>query len=453
MNEILIVEDNKDMQFILKNVLEAAGYKLTSTGNGQRALLEAKKKRPDLVLLDMRLPGMSGLDILKELRKVYPQIYVIMMTAYTDVSDAVEAMKLGAYDYIAKPFRNDELLIMIKKTLQTESMVREINCLRKMVKSGINSIEIVGRSESIKRVLNKVEMISPTDMSVILQGKSGTGKEVIAKRIHKNSHRKNNPFVGVDCGAIPPSLIESELFGYESGAFTGADKAKKGKFEIANKGTILLDEITNLSMESQAKLLRALEEKKIQPIGAKEPRDIDVRVIVTTNIDFKTAIMEGEFRDDLYHRLNEFQILLPELKKRKEDIEILAENFLIESNLELGKSIKGISKEAMKLLNEYDWPGNVRELKHTIKRATLIETDEYIGVESLDIELLEEEDEETYIESLKQGESFNDIVAEVEKDLIIKALDLAKGNKTKAAEILKLNRKTLYRKLELYDLK
>lgn len=453
MNEILIVEDNKDMQFILKNVLEAAGYKLTSTGNGQRALLEAKKKRPDLVLLDMRLPGMSGLDILKELRKVYPQIYVIMMTAYTDVSDAVEAMKLGAYDYIAKPFRNDELLIMIKKTLQTESMAREITCLREMVKSGINSTEIVGRSESIKRVLNKVEMISPTDMSVILQGKSGTGKEVIAKRIHKNSHRKNNPFVGVDCGAIPPSLIESELFGYESGAFTGADKAKKGKFEIANKGTILLDEITNLSMESQAKLLRALEEKKIQPIGAKEPRDIDVRVIVTTNIDFKTAIMEGEFRDDLYHRLNEFQILLPELKKRKEDIEILAENFLIESNLELGKSIKGISKEAMKLLIEYDWPGNVRELKHTIKRATLIETDEYIGVESLDIELLEEEDEETYIESLKQGESFNDIVAEVEKDLIIKALDLAKGNKTKAAEILKLNRKTLYRKLELYDLK
>ena len=453
MKEILIVEDNKDMQFILKNVLEAAGYKIISTGNGQRALLEAKKKRPDLVLLDMRLPGMNGLDVLKKIRNVFPQIYVIMMTAYTDVNDAVEAMKLGAYDYIAKPFRNDELLIMIEKILKTESMVNEINLLRKMVKSGIERSEMIGISEATKKVLHKIEMIAPTDMSVILQGKSGTGKEVVAKKIHKHSNRKNKPFVGIDCGAIPPSLIESELFGYEAGAFTGADRAKKGKFEIANKGTILLDEITNLSMESQAKLLRALEEKQIQPIGAKEPRNIDVRVIVTTNIDFKTAILQGEFRDDLYHRLNEFQILLPELKNRKEDIEVLAENFLIESNIELDKNIKGISKEALKLLAEYDWPGNIRELKHTIKRATLVETNEYISVESLDIELLDEEDNETYIESLKQGESFNDIVAEVEKDLIIKALEIAKGNKTKAAEILKLNRKTLYRKLDLYNLK
>jgi len=440
------------MQFILKNVLEAEGYSLISAGNGPRALLEAKKKRPDLVLLDMRLPGMDGLDILKEIREVYPNIYVIMMTAYADVNDAVEAMKLGAFDYITKPFVNDELLLIIEKALKTDSMSKEITCLRQKLNAKDHNVGVLGRSEAVQKVLQKVDLIAPTDMSVILQGKSGTGKEVIARLIHKKSTRKNKAFVAVDCGAIPPSLIESELFGYESGAFTGADKRKIGKFELANDGTLLLDEITNLSMESQSKLLRALEERKIQPIGAKEPLNVNVRVIVTTNMDFNTIIMQGEFRDDLYHRLNEFQIILPELKKRQEDIEIFAEQFLLEANIELDKKIRGFTSAALQTLTKYSWPGNVRELKHTIKRATLVEKTDRIGVSALNIDLNGLADLPPYLEALEKGESFNQIIAGAEKELIIRALKLSGGNRTKAANILNLNRKTFYRKLGVYGI-
>ncbi|MFO7896844.1 MAG: sigma-54 dependent transcriptional regulator [Candidatus Cloacimonadales bacterium] len=452
MNTILVVEDNKDMQFILKNVLEAENYKFVSAGNGKRAINEAKKKKPDLVLLDMRLPGMNGFDILQEVQTLYPGILVIMMTAFADVKDAVIAMKMGAYDYITKPFDNDELLLIIQKALRTESLTREVSCLRRKLREKENQPEFMGESKTIKDVLRKVELIAPTKMSVILQGKSGTGKEVIARLIHQKSERSEKPFVAVDCGAIPPTLVESELFGYEAGAFTGAEKSKQGKFLEADGGTMLLDEITNLSIEGQAKLLRALEERKILPLGGKELIDVDVRIIVTSNLSFSETIKQGEFRDDLFHRLNEFQIILPELKSRQEDILPLAEHFLFEANTELGKSIEGFEPEVAEHFTNYHWPGNVREMKHMIKRAALMTSGELIEIDCISFEEVGEKCQPDLQLALDQGRSFNSIIMETEKELIRQALRLVNGNKSRAAEMLSLNRKTLYRKLEIYGL-
>jgi len=452
MNKILVVEDNKDMQFILKNILEAENYAFISAGNGQRAILEAERLKPDLVLLDMRLPGMNGLAVLQQLQKIYPGLLVIMMTAYAEVKDAVAAMKIGAYDYITKPFDNDELLLIIQKALKTESLTREVDCLRRKLNEKESKSLFLGNSEDIKKVLEKVDLIAPTKMSVILQGKSGTGKEVIARLIHKNSERRDKPFVAVDCGAIPATLIESELFGYEAGAFTGADKKKNGKFKEADGGTMLLDEITNLSTEGQAKLLRALEERKILPIGAKKLINIDVRIIVTSNLDFSSTIKKGEFRDDLFHRLNEFQITLPELKSRKQDILLLAEHFLFEANVELDKSIKGFAPEVAEKLCDYHWPGNVRELKHLIKRAALMTSGSLVEMDAMAFEEQKAEDNKRLLTALDQGKSFNSIILETEKEIISQALKLTNGNKSQTAKLLNLNRKTLYRKLEIFGL-
>jgi DNA-binding NtrC family response regulator len=452
MNKILVVEDNKDMQFILKNILEAENYAFISAGNGQRAILEAERLKPDLVLLDMRLPGMNGLAVLQQLQKIYPGLLVIMMTAYAEVKDAVAAMKIGAYDYITKPFDNDELLLIIQKALKTESLTREVDCLRRKLNEKESKSLFLGNSEDIKKVLEKVDLIAPTKMSVILQGKSGTGKEVIARLIHKKSERRDKPFVAVDCGAIPATLIESELFGYEAGAFTGADKKKNGKFKEADGGTMLLDEITNLSTEGQAKLLRALEERKILPIGAKKLINIDVRIIVTSNLDFSSTIKKGEFRDDLFHRLNEFQITLPELKSRKQDILLLAEHFLFEANVELDKSIKGFAPEVAEKLCDYHWPGNVRELKHLIKRAALMTSGSLVEMDAMAFEEQKAEDNKRLLTALDQGKSFNSIILETEKEIISQALKLTNGNKSQTAKLLNLNRKTLYRKLEIFGL-
>lgn len=453
MYRILVVEDNKDMQFILKSILESANYQFISVGNGDRAIMEAEIRRPDLVLLDMRLPGIDGLDVLQELRKIYPELLVIMMTAYADVKDAVSAMKIGAYDYITKPFDNEELLIIIQKALKIESLSRQVSRLKLQLSEKNETAKILGRSEAITKVLAKVKLIAPTNMSVILQGNSGTGKEVMARLIHDKSLKKNRSFVAVDCGAIPPTLLESELFGYEVGAFTGAEKKKIGKFEEADGGTLLLDEITNLSMDGQAKLLRALEERKINPIGSKALIDVDVRVIVTSNLNFLRLIEKGKFRKDLYHRLNEFMIKLPDLNQRKEDIPTLAEQFLLESSIELNKTIRGFSSDVLTKLTEYDWPGNVRELKHTIKRATLLATGTRIEVENIQIEVIADQERSNYQMALAGGETFSDIISGKEKELILRALEMAEGNKTKAAKILKLNRKTFYRKLETFGLK
>ena len=447
MNRILIVEDNKDMSFLLSTILKEEGFSVINVGNGVRAIQEAEKEVPDLVLLDMRLPGMNGIEILQKLRAIDPEILVIMITAFADVKEAVQTMKLGAYDYITKPFDNEDLLFSIRKALQTGNMSREIKALKEKLQQRKIIVSQMGSSQAIQRVIRQVDLIAPTNISVILQGKSGTGKEVVANLIHQRSPRKNKPFVAVDCGAIPNTLIESELFGYERGAFTGANSTKAGKFEEAEGGTILLDEITNLPLEGQVKLLRAIETRKVTPVGGKNNIDIDVRIIATTNRDFHQEMKEGRFREDLYHRLNEFQIELPELKDRDDDVIVLAKQFLQEANLEFNKAITAFSPGAENLLLSSCWPGNVRELKHAIKRAVLLAEEKEIGADHLSSVLHQGKARKTAQIELDEMIDLEILTDQFEKDLIEKALKKTGSNKTKAAKLLNLDRKTFYRKL------
>ena len=450
---ILIVDDNKDMQFNLSNILKDEGYEVIAAGDGKRAIKEVKTKYPNLVLLDIRLPGMDGIEILEEIKKIDKDLAIIMLTAYVDVKDAVRAMKLGAFDYITKPFDNEELVIVIKRALQTQHLSREVESLKKRLgeKTGID--KAMGESPQIKQVLKQVEIIAPTNMTVILQGSSGTGKELIANMIHQKSPRRDEPFIAIDSGAIPETLVESELFGYEKGAFTGADVQKEGKFEQANGGTLFLDEITNLSDTIQMKLLRVIEERKLQHLGGKRETKIDVRIIVATNTNLSEAVKAGRFRDDLFHRLNEFYINLPPLRERKEDIPILAKYFLDEANQDLNKKIKGFSGEAMKLLFNYHWPGNVRELKNTVKKAVLLSDSNFIQAQDLSLELpINTPKNPGLQQDLEKNASLKEItknaMREVEREAITKALAKVGGNKTKAAKFLKIDRMTLYSKIK-----
>ena len=462
MKTIFVVDDNKNMQVILKNILSDEGFQIATYENGKIALMEIEKNIPDLVLLDIRLPEMNGIDVLKKIMKIDKDLLVIMITAYGDIKTAVTAIKLGAYDYITKPFINEDIILTVKKALETKELRGEVECLRKKLKEKNETVKTIGESPEILKVLKQVELVAPTDISVIIQGESGTGKEVIANLIHKKSNRKDKPFVPIDCGAIPDTLVESELFGYEKGAFTGATSNKKGKFETANEGTLLLDEIANLPPAAQAKLLRVLQEKKVQKIGSTKPIDINVRIIVASNLDLSNAVKEGEFRNDLFHRLNEFKIILPLLRQRKDDIPILAKEFLNDSNKELKKNIQGFSREAHKLLLSYSWPGNVRELKHVVKRAVLLEEKTNITPEVLKLEIVLPA--EPYKESLdiyfrmilKEGYSLSDITSkvnsEMEREIIKKIMVEVKYNKSQAAKILGIDRNTLYSKMKNLDI-
>ncbi|MFZ2937698.1 MAG: sigma-54 dependent transcriptional regulator, partial [Candidatus Omnitrophota bacterium] len=308
METILIVDDNQDMRFTLSNILKEEGYETITAGDGERAIKEVKHKSPNLVLLDIKLPGMDGMKILEDMKKIDKDLIIIMLTAFGDVQGAVRAMKIGAFDYITKPFDNEEIVLIIKKALQTQYLSKEVEVLRKRLGEKTAIEEVMGESPQIKQVLNQVNIIAPTNMTVILQGESGTGKELISQMIHQKSKRKDKPFIAVDCGAIPETLVESELFGYEKGAFTGADERKEGKFEQANGGTLFLDEISNLTDGIQMKLLRIIQEKKVQHLGGRKDIKIDVRIIVATKTNLSEAMRVGKFRDDLFHRLNEFHI-------------------------------------------------------------------------------------------------------------------------------------------------
>lgn len=451
METILIVDDDKDMQFNLFNILKDEGYEVIAVGDGRRALKEVKMRSPNIVLLDIRLPGMDGMKILEEMKKINKDLMEIMLTAYGDIKNAVKAMKLGAFDYITKPFNNEELILTIKKALQSQYLSREVESLRESLREKTAIDKVMGESSQIKHVLKQVKIVAPTNMTVILQGESGTGKELIAQMIHQNSLRKDKPFIAIDCGAIPETLVESELFGYEKGAFTGADAQKEGKFEQANKGTFLLDEITNLPETAQVKLLRVIQERRLQHLGGKKDIKVDMRIIAATNTNFCEAVRAGKFRADLFHRLNEFHIALPALRERKEDIPILAKYFLHEANQELNKKVKGFSSQAMKLLLDYHWPGNVRELKNVIKKAVLLTETEDVLPAHLSIDI-KPQNEFKLEKHLSNGASFKDIIREVEGNLIRKALEEAGDSKTKAAKILHMNRKALYRKIKTQSL-
>jgi DNA-binding NtrC family response regulator len=458
MEYILVVDDNENMQFILSNILQEKGYEVECVGNGLEAIKKVRDRVPDLVLLDIRLPGKNGLEVLKKLREMYKEIIVIMITAYGDVKSAVSTIKAGAYDYVTKPFDNEELIHTIKRALKTYKLNREVKILREKLTEQAEMNKVMGNSPEVKKILKQVELVSPTNISVIIQGKSGTGKEVIANMIHQKSNRADNPFIAVDCGAIPETLVESELLGYEKGAFTGADTHKKGEFELADGGTLFLDEISNLPLAAQAKLLRVLQERKLRRIGGSKTIEVDIRIVVATNLNLLDMVNEGNFREDLFHRLSEFKIVLPLLKERKDDLPVLAEEFLREANIELNKEIIGLSSESMRRLLDYDWPGNIRELKHTIRRAVLLCDNEYILPECLKFETNTNpcksvDNIESSLQRIIKGDStLSEIIAELnndtEKNIIRKILEEVKYNKSKAAKVLGIDRNTLYAKIK-----
>ena len=428
--------------------MKDAGYEAIGVGDGKRGIKEVKKRSPDLVLLDIKLPGMDGMKVLEEIRQIDKDLTVIMLTAYGEVKNSVRAMKLGAFDYLIKPFDNEEILLTIKKALQTRYLSKEVDRLRKKLGEKVAIEEVIGGSPAIKQVLKQVEIVAPTNMTVIVEGESGTGKEIIANMIHQKSQRSDKLFVAIDCGAIPETLVQSELFGYEKGAFTGADDRKEGAFEQANGGTLFLDEIANLSDAVQMNFLRVIEERDLRHLGGRRNIKIDVRIIVASNTDLSDGVAQGKFRRDLFHRLNEFSISLPPLRNRGEDIPVLAKYFLDEANQEFGKKIRGISSEAMKLLLDYHWPGNVRELRNIIRRALLLSEYSEINIAHLK-ELADAiKSQRKTRKRLGKGASFEEIIQDTQRDLISEALDEAGGNKVKTAEILQINRKALYRKMK-----
>lgn len=462
METILIVDDDKDVQFTISNILKHAGYETIIAGGGNRALREIRKRSPDLALLDIRLPGMDGIKILEEMKRIDKDLTIVMVTAYGDIKNVVNAMKLGAYDYITKPFDNEELLLVVKKALQTRYLNKEVEILRRKLGERM-ATGIIGESPQIKQVFKQVEIIATTNMTVIIQGESGTGKELIAHMIHQKSQRRDKPFIPIDCAAMPETLVESELFGYEKGAFTGAGERKEGKFEQASGGTLLLDEITNLSDAVQMKLLRVIQERRLQHLGGKRDISIDVRIIVATNINLSDAARNGKFREDLFHRLNEFQIDLPPLRERKEDFPILAKYFLDEGNNEFNKKIKGFSAEAINSLFNYHWPGNVREMRNIVRKAVLLTDSDYIELSHFSTNTHKPQNETgttfntlrneiDLAEIFERGISFEEINQEFVKNLIKKTLQHTGGNKKKTAEILKINRRMLYRKMKSLSL-
>ena len=452
MKKILIVDDDKDMRDILSSLISSEGYETITAGDGRKALKEISAHSPDLVLLDIRLPEMDGMKVLEEIKKIDKNLPVIMLTAYEDVKGAVQAMKSGAVDYITKPFDNEEMVLNIKRALQTWYLSREVENLRKILEGKRIVERFLGESPPIKQILNQVKRVAPTSMTVIIQGESGTGKELIAQMIHKESPRHDKPFIAIDCGAIPENLVESELFGYERGAFTGADKRKEGSFESANGGTLFLDEMINLPLPLQLKLLRVIQERKVQHLGSTKEIKIDVRIITATNAILSDEVKDGRFRGDLYYRLNEFNINLPPLREREKDIPILAKYFLEEANLEFNKKIEDISGEAMKSLLNYHWPGNVRELRNVIRKAVLLTDSNYIGEINLSSDVTSNCEKIDLSADLDKGISLREatrkITKEVEKKVIKEALGVAKNNKSKAAKILKIDRMTLYSKIK-----
>ena len=446
MQSILIIEDNMDTQLLISSILKENGYETFQLAEGRRIVSKFNECKPDIVLLDIHLPGEDGITILKKIKDIDRDVIVIMISGTREIKNIVKSIKLGAYDYIRKPFDQDELLIAIERALKTRELNKQVTNLKKELYYKKNNV-IIGNNPQIKRILNQIDLIAPTNMSVIIQGESGTGKEVFAKLIYNKDKHDNRPFVAVDCGAIPDTLVESELFGHEKGAFTGALYSKVGKFEEANGGTILLDEITNMPIEGQAKLLRVLEEKQTTRIGGIKPKNINVRVIATSNKDFILEINQGNFREDLYHRLNEFQIFLPPLSQRKDDIPQFAQEFLTNANTTFNKKIVGFSSKAMQLLLDYRWPGNVREMKNVINRAVLITEKNMIEPQQLSIQLQDKLPVNVSQPQINVTGSLKSMLKQYESDIIQNAIEISDGNKTKAAKLLGVNIRTLHRRI------
>jgi len=456
---ILVVDDEMIVCESCKRILEDEGYEVEIALSGKEAFEKMRERPFDIVITDLKMPGIDGMEVLRTIRKEYPQTIVIMITGFSTVETAVEAMKLGAFDYIPKPFTPDEVLVVVGKAVEQKSLLLENLYLRQELQEKYGFDNIVGKSKKMQEIYRIITKVAPTDSTVLIYGQSGTGKELIARAIHFNSPRREKPFVPVDCAVLSENLLESELFGHVRGSFTGAVSTKPGLFEVADGGTLFLDEIGNISLAIQAKLLRVLQEREFLPVGGTKPKKVDIRLIAATNKDLEKMIKEGTFREDLYYRLNIVPIFLPPLKERQEDIPLLAMHFLKKYSEQMGKKIKGFTPEAMGKLLKYSWPGNVRELENVIERTVVMTDEEMVREEHL-ILPGQSEKEGIYRKIPETSEELKEIkkqlrekaVEEIERAFVLNALEKNQWNVTKAAEdvgMLRPNFQALMRKYNL----
>ncbi|HET9552908.1 MAG TPA: sigma-54 dependent transcriptional regulator [Anaeromyxobacteraceae bacterium] len=442
---VLIVDDEADGREALAELTQRWGYDVLTAGDGSEALRRAIEWHPDVILTDLVMPNMDGLWLLRALRAELPDCPVVLLTGRGSIQVAVQAIREGAYDFIEKPLEVPRLRVVLERAVEKKETMREVQLLRRRIAALAPGTDMIGSGPGMQKVFELVKKVAPSNASVVIGGESGTGKEVVARAIHSLSPRKDKPFVALNCSAIPATLIESELFGYERGAFTGADQRRLGNFELASNGTLFLDEIGELPLELQAKFLRVLEERKIRRLGGRAEVDVDVRVICATNRDLKEEIRRGRFREDLFFRLGVFTIHLPPLKERREDIPLLVHHFIEKFNAETGKRVQGLTPQATAVLQAYAWPGNIRELRNTVERAMILVDGEIIGEEQLPPDMQSSHPEAATLRvPLGLG------LDQVEKDYILASLQRNGGNKARTAELLGISEKTLYNKLNRY---
>tara|TARA_B100000614_G_scaffold261860_1_gene292975 strand:+ start:1123 stop:2532 length:1410 start_codon:yes stop_codon:yes gene_type:complete len=448
--KILIVDDDKAHLSMLETLLKSLFQSTKCVTDGEDAIREAKENPYDVILMDVRMANIGGMEALREIKGFNPSIPIIIMTAYSSVDKAVEAMRLGADDYLTKPLNYEELKLSIERVTKHLQLSSENRQLKEQLYSASGFSGIIGSSPAMQEVINTAKIAAPTDATILITGESGTGKELFAKALHQNSNRKQNRLVSVNCAALNETLLESELFGHEKGAFTGADKRRDGLFLAADKGTIFLDEIGEIPLPMQVKLLRTIQEREIQKVGSDKPVNVDVRIIVATNRSLEEEVKKGHFREDLFYRLNVININVPPLRDRADDVPLLAQRFLNKYTEENNKRIKGFTPMAMDALAKYNWPGNVRELENVIERAIILCMGQYISEKDLPPNILKDYEPEDSIQSQLSGR--NRTLDDIEKIALIETLKQTKGNKTEAAKILNITRTTLRNKLKRHNL-
>lgn len=453
-HHILIVDDELSMRELLEYMLTREGYRATCAENGRQAVALVEQNSFDLMLCDMRLGDLSGLDVLRACKKHHPDTVVIMISAYASTETAVEAMNLGAYDYVPKPFNKDELLETVAKALKLRTIEQEKELLDGELRRSLNFGMIVGSSPAMQHIYKMIQQVSKTKTNVLITGESGTGKELIARAIHKESGRRNEPFVAINCGGIPETLMESELFGHKKGSFTGAAQDKPGLFQEAHRGTIFLDEIGELSLPIQVKLLRAVQEKTVRPVGGTDDIAVDIRILSATNKQLEKEVIAGKFREDLFYRLNVIEIKVPPLRERKADLRAMAQHFLEKYSKEIGKEISKLSSYALDLMLKYDFPGNVRELENLMERSVALSTTNIILPDSLALSVHKRrwiegvQDRRFDVDEVAKGVALDSILEEIERAYLKKALECSNGNKNKAAELLGISFRSIRYRLE-----
>lgn len=451
MSSILVIDDKDAMRKMLAQTLAEEGYSVDTAANGPEGIEKAKEKPFDLVLTDMKMPEMDGLEVLSQLKDINSETAVIVMTAYGTIETAVSAMKKGAFDFLTKPFESDHLLVLVDKAIQNQRIVAENEILREEIGNRLGMGEIIGKNEKMMEVMGLIHKVASSDTSVLLQGESGTGKELFARAIHNLSPRRTKPFIAINCAAIPRELLENELFGSERGAFTGSVARKIGKFEIADGGTIFLDEIGDMDIALQAKLLRVLQERTIERLGGTKSTKVDTRVIAASNSDLKELSGQKRFREDLFYRLSVFPITIPPLRDRRDDVEALANFFIIRYCKEMNKKPKGLSPEALAVMEKYHWPGNVRELENTIERAIILCEGNKIRPEHMAIRLSTNNEIR-----LREGAGLKEIgtnaQSEAERAAILRVLNQVRGNKRRCAQVLQIDYTTLFDKIKKYSI-